>query len=171
MKKNTYLILFISVILLLLIVSMVSGYINSQLSDEITNDVMSSGLKDSNSSKKIGYISEIRLDKVIGKLSVTEGLVYMDDDPLGVSKSGHILEYDAMLAAIEIMRVAEKYPKIKTVIIEIRSNDPSMPNMVHLETRTGQGIDWTTEIPTTEDLQGYSKQKFDTANWFVNIVK
>lgn len=169
MNQNKYPIQLIPVILMLLAVSIGAGCIDSQLSDEIINDVMSSGLKDPNSSKEIGYIGEIKLDKVTGKLSVTEKLVYMDDDLALVPRSGHIPEYDAMLAAIEIMKVAKKYSEIKTVIIEIHSNDPSIPKIVHLETRTGQGIDWNTEIPTAEDLQGYSKQKFDTANLFVKI--
>jgi len=78
--------------------------------------------------------------------------------------------YDTILAAIETMEVAEKYPKIKYVTIDVATSNPNIPKTAHIESRTGKGINWTTQIPTP-DVVVYSRSVFDTVTWFISPNK
>lgn len=86
-------------------------------------------------------------------------------DTLDTKYSKQSFNYDAVSAAIEIMEGAEKYPEIKSVIIDIGTNNPYIPKILHIETRTGSGINWKSEIPIN-DIKEYSKTVFDKVTWF-----
>lgn len=74
---------------------------------------------------------------------------------------------DTILAAIETMAVAEKYPKIKYVTIDVSTSNPNIPKTAHIESRTGKKINWETQRPSS-DLSAYSNSVFDVITWYIN---
>lgn len=111
---------------------------------------------------KHGTITTISFSDKTGDLSESVALI----NNVKESQYGS----DTVLAAIETMEVAEKYPKIKYVTIDVATSNPNIPKTAHIESRTGKGINWSTQITTT-DLGAYSRSVFDVVTWYINPNK
>jgi hypothetical protein len=121
---------------------------------QITDDI--------NSNVKHGAVTTVNFSDKTGDLS--ESVTLRND--VKESQYGS----DTVLAAIETMEVAEKYPKIKYVTIDVATSNPKIPKTAHIESRTGKGINWSTQILTT-DLGVYSRSIFDVVTWYINPNK
>lgn len=129
--------------------------------------------REMNSNVGFGKVTEATISQETGvmKVSVNFEIVCIRCD-LGMSipYSNAHLGNDALEHGLQIMEVAERYPEVKTVRILITTDEPSIPKIVSLETHTQSGIDWKNET-VSEDLETYSKEKFDKVVWYIDISK
>lgn len=118
--------------------------------------------EDINSNVKHGTVTTVSFSDETGDLS--ESLTLRED----IQESHY--GYDTLSAAIETMEVAEKYPKIKYVTIDVATSNPNTPKTAHIESRTGKGIKWATQSPSS-DVAVYSRSVFDVVTWYINPNK
>jgi hypothetical protein len=125
--------------------------IKEPIDKKIKNDI--------NSNVKHGTITAVSFSDETGDL--LESVTLRKDTQESQYCSGTIS------AAIETMEVAEKYPKIKYVTIDVATSNPDIPKTAHIESRTGKNINWATQSPSS-DVAAYSRSVFDVVTWYIN---
>lgn len=111
------------------------------------------------SNVKHGTVTDVSFSDKAGDLS--ESVTLRKDTP--ESQYGSY----TILAAIETMEIAEKYPQIKYVTIDVTTSNPNIPKTAHIESHTGKKIDWKTQRPSS-DLSAYARSVFDVVTWYID---
>lgn len=135
------------------------------LRDPLTREV--------DSNVKYGRVTEATISNETGIMEVSVNFeiigircnLGMSDIPFSKKHLGT----DALKDGLQIMEVAERHPEVKIVRVLITTDEPSIPKIVSLETHTQSGIDWKNET-ISEDLEAYSKERFDKVVWYINTL-
>ena len=114
---------------------------------------------DMNSNIKYATVTTLNFSEETGDLS--ESLTLEND----TQKSNY--GYNTINSAIETMEVAERYPKVKYVKIDVFTSNPNIPKTAHIESRTKKRINWATQNPRT-DISECSENIFDVVDWYIN---